>query len=195
MTIKTIKKLVTIFTIASILTSCSSVPKQVSTYDSKKVDFKKQGEFFGNIKIVYDGSKHSENCTLNFNAADGIHNVAIDKQGNFRAYAKAGDVKLNSVTCYETGMTGSSDYYLMQKKVSFNLKNGKKPTYIGDLEMNWEPGGFNPFVTVVGLLVGWVAIHNSRKNISFKNKSINNRKIASANQEHHTSLLKNHDLN
>ena len=172
-------KALAIYLILIIFSSSCSSTIVGNKHDSHLAKKNNYGVFKGKLKVTYDNLEKTQDCFLSFtHETDGEFEtiVPISENGSFIGSAPKGKVILSSVMCNHS--SGHDDYSFNDEGMSFTNK-GKKQTFIGNLEVVWEPSKMNPLVTVIGALVGWIAVSSSGESFMIKNHSEVSRKIAS----------------
>lgn len=172
--------LTSLLVLCLLITSCAHRPL---AYDESTFDPTKEGIFYGTIKVDLDNKLASEQCDLHFSDDKSIYITPIKNDGTFKLAGPDGEMFLKGIKC-------NSDFFTFEDKaLSFKNKVGAKPTFIGDFEVKWETGGFNPFITVGALLIGWIAVSRSAHKLTIVNKSLASRSYASTN-DFRKSLIK-----
>lgn len=163
------------------LVSCatySPAPK----LDHTKVDFTKEGIFYGKMKISLDDKFATGQCNLKFEDGKISKFVNVDKEGNFEGSMPSGKIYLSEIECER------DSYYFDPNVVFFTSKLGKKKTFVGEIDVKWSPGGFNPIVTILGALIGWIAFSKSGSKITLTHENKLTRKVSST-KTHFVSLM------
>lgn len=182
------KKQSIILTALFLVASCASSIK-ADKFSFKDVDENKEGIFFGEMKVVYDGEDVSDKCFLQFVDAKKNTKTLNIVKGEFKGIAPFGQVVLNSIHCQDIGMGKTQYHFTQDKKIFFDLKKSAKQTYVGRVETRWKSGSVNPGLLVAGALLGWVAIAKSADEVQLKNHDEDSRVPARA-KDAFLSLMK-----
>ena len=173
------KKQSILLTTLILVASCASSIK-ADKFSFKDVDKNKEGIFFGEMKVVYDGEDVSDKCFLQFVDSNKNTKTLNIVKGGFKGIAPFGQVVLNSIQCQDIGMGKTQHYFTQDKKKIFELGKSAKQTYVGRIETRWKSGSVNPGLLVAGALLGWVAIAKSSDNVQLKNHDEDSRLPARA---------------
>ena len=154
-----------------LLQSCSGFTP-AKKFSRKSVDYKKHGIFFGKLKVNLNGKQLIGMCNIQYFDGDSYKWMRVTQKGNFAGKAGPGKISFTQLVCDDATRT------FPEGDLSFVNKIGKE-SYLGNFEIEWKEGSFNPIVTVLALLVGWWAFSKSGTKFVMKNLDSNGRYIAS----------------